>query len=95
MKHTPGPWFVQHSSHQGGLLIKPVPGQVVAQCDELPEMQANARLIAAAPDLLAALKALRDYCWNNIAYFGDPVDGDAEANALDRVVDAALAKAER
>ena len=46
--HTPEPWFVQPSDHPGGLLIKPIPGQVVAQCDEVPEMEANARRIVAA-----------------------------------------------
>ena len=46
--HTPEPWFVQPSDHPGGLLIKPIPGQVVAQCDEVPEMEANARRICAA-----------------------------------------------
>jgi hypothetical protein len=46
--HTPEPWFVQLSDHPGGLLIKPIPGQVVAQCDEVPEMEANARRICAA-----------------------------------------------
>ncbi len=46
--HTPEPWFVQPSDNPGGLLIKPIPGQVVAQCDELPQMEANARRICAA-----------------------------------------------
>ena len=46
--HTPEPWFVQPSDYPGGLLIKPIPGQVVAQCDEVPEMEANARRICAA-----------------------------------------------
>lgn len=46
--HTPEPWFVQPSDHPGGLLIKPIPGQVVAQCDQLLEMEANARRIVAA-----------------------------------------------
>ena len=56
--HTPGPWFVQESDHADtGLLIKPIPGQVVAECDPVPEMEANARLIAAAPELLEALQA--------------------------------------
>lgn len=61
-KHTPGPWHIQKSDHVGGLLIKPIPGQVVAQCDKLIEMEANARLIAAAPELLEALDKLIDWC---------------------------------
>jgi hypothetical protein len=47
-------------TNKGGLLIKPIPGQVVAQCDKLPEMKANARLIAAAPELLDACEFLID-----------------------------------
>lgn len=46
--HTPEPWFVQPSDNPGGLLIKPIPGQVVAQCDQVPEMESNARCIVAA-----------------------------------------------
>lgn len=56
-KHTPGPWFVDRLSEHGYLLVKPVGGQVVAQIDPVEEEEANARLIAAAPDLLDALKA--------------------------------------
>lgn len=60
--HTPGPWHIQPSSSFDAsyVLIKPIPGQVVAQVDKLPEMDANAALIAAAPDLLEALKFLDD-----------------------------------
>ena len=55
-KHTPWPWHVQKSDDpKAGLLIKPIPGDVVAECDPLPEMAANAFLIAAAPELLEAL----------------------------------------
>ena len=46
--HTPEPWYVQPSDYLGGLLIKPIPGQVVAQCDHVPEMETNARRICAA-----------------------------------------------
>jgi hypothetical protein len=53
--HTPGPWVVdtdiwvvEDSAHN--------PGQVASISDR-PERRANARLIAAAPDLLAACEA--------------------------------------
>jgi hypothetical protein len=46
--HTPEPWYVQPSDYPGGLLIKPIPGQVIAQCDQVPEMETNARRICAA-----------------------------------------------
>jgi hypothetical protein len=62
-KHTPGPWFVKKTAMScfidarigGGML------QEVAWCGQTatPEhMDANARLIAAAPDLLEALNRL-------------------------------------
>ena len=63
-KHTPGPWTV-HDSY--GLCVS-VDNHLVAELDWNPrdggplppyaENRANARLIAAAPDLLAACKAM-------------------------------------
>lgn len=62
MRHTPGPWKAIQPPHdpqawdvvteQGGLLAKLVWGQVSA---------ANARLMAAAPDLVAACEAALSY----------------------------------
>ena len=57
-KHTPGPWFTSQPNEGGGTLIKPIPGQVIAQCDLMPEMEANAHLVAAAPELLYALESI-------------------------------------
>lgn len=69
VKHTPGPW-----ERNGGSIID-ARGNVIAQrfsrrhiergetwadCIEPVEADANARLIASAPALLAALKALAD-----------------------------------
>ena len=53
-KHTPGPWQVEH----GGVNSFDVwlEGWKVPK---LTENEANGRLIAAAPDMLAALKGLR------------------------------------
>jgi hypothetical protein len=56
MTHTPGPWFAS------GTDVKPL-GDRPFICwtgtpeRDLSEAQANARLIAAAPDMLAALEA--------------------------------------
>ena len=55
-KHTPGPW---HSAH--GRMIRSKDDHSVAQCTlgwgiEADECRANTRLIAAAPELLAACK---------------------------------------
>ena len=58
--HTPGPW-----RHDGGLVrakayaVAVVTGDgVVRFSTSLDEISANARLIAAAPDLLAACEAI-------------------------------------
>jgi hypothetical protein len=69
VKHTPGPWELEGDvewvmDDAGGhrhLIIRAPDGWNVAlvQADEDDEEQvANARLIVAAPDLLAALRAL-------------------------------------
>lgn len=80
-KHTPGPWeykggkvlsrtsphagLVAHIYEKGNLLwdknnIEPVGWSDTAQRD------ANAHLIAAAPDLLAALKGLMAWCAGDV-----------------------------
>jgi hypothetical protein len=89
-KHTPGPWQVSpHSNITSKSLV-------VAKVEQMPgnyesEKQANARLIAAAPDLLFALEA----CMENmegmlgISDFGSPTEGDFPL----AIVRAAIAKA--
>lgn len=59
--HTPGPWHVKASlnpSWPDGLAIRPTEGGDVAfiHLGGSEEAKANASLIAAAPELLAALK---------------------------------------
>ncbi len=59
MKHTPGPWEVSKDYSQ--LRVNGADGEAVAYtetCVGLERDQANARLIAAAPDLLDALEEL-------------------------------------
>ena len=53
--HTPGPWTIQEQA-DGHLGIYQTHA-LVATIRHKPEESANARLIAAAPDLLAALEA--------------------------------------
>ena len=63
-KHTPGPWKNDGPTRQGGVRIvapyKPTCTYMVAEvlpdCPDDATRDANARLIAAAPDLLAALE---------------------------------------
>ena len=61
-KHTPGPWHIGVRTFHAGRDVYGPKGEPVAVADDAitatPEAEANARLIAAAPDLLAALEAL-------------------------------------
>ena len=63
VKHTPGPWYHEADSHTGAVttegkkLIASVFGDD-PECREDDRQIANATLIAAAPDLLAALQDL-------------------------------------
>ena len=70
MMHTPGPWTVRHDFRSGNgelcigvsaARIGPKSGAVAwpSGVDDAQEL-ANARLIAAAPDLLAALQHMVD-----------------------------------
>lgn len=64
MAHTPGPWYAYKSGHmkRWDITTEPDPNQgafYVAQVpswNERSDPAANARLIAAAPDMLAALE---------------------------------------
>lgn len=63
--HTPGPWIVKGTSiNAGGISIRQHVGPG-AQCAQVQQAQqetlkANARLIAAAPEMLEALRNLSD-----------------------------------
>jgi hypothetical protein len=71
MKHTPGPWAINRDK-QGNLNITSNTRPYVAQVfdndifDE--EQDANAKLIAAAPDLLAALIEIKQGGFGKHAY---------------------------
>lgn len=61
--HTPGPWAaVEWERHAPTTIVRDVEGRrtVIAEVEggDSAEVLANARLIAAAPDLLMALRAL-------------------------------------
>lgn len=57
--HTPGPWSYSFESvDPEWAVVSMKGGLVVANVNADHRQEANARLIAAAPDLLAALKAL-------------------------------------
>jgi hypothetical protein len=91
-KHTPGPWEVSGFPKSEGFSILTGKGRCVAERypaavseKEGEEMEANARLIAAAPELLKACKAafviIRD------------MDGEVE-NTVKDFVQQAIAHAE-
>ena len=83
--HTLGPWIAKDSE------IRSVEGYLVAaaeQCDVPTEMvEANAKLIAAAPDLLAACEALDDFLTD------EDCDRDKEQWAAITALGHAIAKA--
>ena len=89
-QHTPAPWSVEvdHSSNAPEFIRTYVDGEMYdlasVLCDETGNATANARLIAAAPDLLAALQ--------NVAACFDANDPDSMANAM-ADARAAIAKA--
>lgn len=97
--HTPGPW-VAYMGHRhwsivgmGGEAIARVsagdddgtPPRLTDPPDPQPVAQANAALIAAAPELLAALEAVDRW----MAGYGTATQGDIR----ERIVRAAIAKA--
>lgn len=108
-KHTPGPWSVDDFGAGQRVVVKGRAGfsgdyriadahfsSDLARCARVSEMQANARLIAAAPELLEALEAARQQV---VTLGGEVVEvegkivSDAIQAAVLAVIDAALAKA--
>lgn len=61
MKHTPGPWEIDTTLHEEDpiTIIETIHGRTIAEVIEWGESN-NARLIAAAPELLEALKTAHD-----------------------------------
>jgi len=97
-KHTPGPWRfdtedggVRYVTASNGAITVAVPHGPPGNCVEVePEHIANAHLIAAAPEMLDALKKARSWAGQ---YFELPAH-EAAANIMCGVLDAAIAKAE-
>lgn len=58
-KHTPGPWSVGNGSRVTGFTVKIATDELLVGGRGLTS-EANARLIAAAPELLEALQRLVD-----------------------------------
>lgn len=85
MTHTPGPWTVmQPASTSGWGLCVGSETRITARIPSGPEREANALLIAAAPDLLNAL--IRMCRWaeaDKVNYTGDHPVAQARA-AIER-----------
>ena len=60
MPHTPGPWAVSQDAlwFAEGPSVRTPARHIARMWGDTPEDQANARLIAAAPELLEALRAI-------------------------------------
>lgn len=94
-KHTPGPWFVGDSLVGGQLPVGPHERMQVATVPLYApvagvngtsgEIEANARLVAAAPALLEALRTAADLM---------PIDGTTKRAAWHAAARAALRDAE-
>lgn len=100
-EHTPGPWVLidEDLDRSRYVVDTSTPAKAIADCWpdapvhlDLPhtlEYQANARLIAAAPDMLDALVKIRDWWLENIPVYNEedemPADiFDAMVNAIRR-----------
>lgn len=76
MTHTPGPWLIDPISDDRVILLDNCDGAVGEVVYADTRNPADARLIAAAPDLLAALQTLLDD-----PYLSDPINNERMAAA--------------
>ena len=77
-KHTPGPWFAFVDKGQTiirtsrtSAAFSPLAVVKGDKRDTLKDHEANAKLMASAPDLLEALEALLDYAESGWDHFPD------------------------
>lgn len=87
-QHTPGPWRTGEPDFYGTGIIAGEPGAEIVICrvlDNLLLNGSNAHLIAAAPDLLAALKSVMEWTEFHDVWF---------QRSLEEEIEAAIAKAE-
>lgn len=91
---TPGPWRSGDHSHE---VYDPHSGETICTMGNtaFPSIfpEANACLIAAAPELLEALKGLLEHCAMVHKYWGDNSNQKQADSAIDKAR-AAIAKAE-
>lgn len=99
-KHTPGPWKVcglraDSEAWRDGNIISDVTYDTIALCNKTAstvmldgQLEANARLIAAAPELLEALKALLAYDEQDAGCIPSHAHLDAQEDARAAIVKA-------
>lgn len=99
--HTPGPWEISEEDRDEWRLLSVLGGlakRTVAQCGhpEGSQNEANACLIAAAPDLLEALKLAEPYVAHvyGLRVDSDNDEGAERALAVGEACQRAIAKAE-
>lgn len=87
-EHTPGPWRVSADGND----VENVSGAGVCTMYADETEQANARLIAAAPDLLRACERAVKWINKEIIPAGEPDDGMAPAFLYEAIRDATSAE---
>ena len=90
---TPGPWGLAERSHGGAILVRGADYDAQKRHEQSHLqilLMADARLIAAAPELLAAMEAAREFIADGMAmgFVGMPED----ENVLE-VIEKAISKA--
>ena len=97
MTHTQGPWTIQYSTndYEGNLIYanRVVATTITEEASEAtPEDEANARLLAAAPELLAALRQMMEWEGGEPGKYID-YDDEQRANEVWQDAEEAIAKA--
>lgn len=95
-KHTPGPWSVYINGQRGANTCRVTAGgYTVASVNCVGDFNSeeNAHLIAAAPDLLAALQEVLAYQLIDYNYHGEPTEACRELAAAVAQAETAIAKA--
>lgn len=92
MKPTPGPWKIGQQCPPFETIDSANGTWVASVEDVYPEQQANAHLIAAAPEMLAALQEAQDHL--EFCSYGDSYEREcARENKLPQLINAAITKA--
>ena len=91
MNHTPAPWHLGYNKHDASIHN----GVTIASvCDDATHWKANARLIASAPELLAACESVVNDC--DAILGGDDMSGMSDEelfSAIRRALTSAIVKA--